>query len=259
MKRASWNGHFCLGSVVIPVKLYTATMPTGPEFVQVHKEDMAPVKRQLICSQDGKELTSDDIVRAVEHNNHYIAISNIDEVKSHVDRDIIVRQFTDVSHIHSLYYDKPYYLVPDDKGEMAYTTLRNALKSANKIAVVTYSLYGRAHVGIIGPTDGVMILQQLKYASELVDTRDIKMSSLPQPSPDLVDLAVRLIDKYSTDFYLDDYRNEQLDSLRQLIDRTVKGLPAPKSKPAIEEDITPEAELTSKLAGLLDASEKTLS
>lgn len=257
MSRATWRGSFRLGNLIMPVKLFAATKPTDPDFTLVHQSDMAPVKRQSVCSVDGKVLKADEIARAIEHNGTYVDITSIDVPLSHVERDIIVRQFATPSHVHSLYYDKPYYLAPELGGEMAYAILRNALKKANKIAVVTYSTYGKAHLGIIGPSDGIMILQQLKYATELMPRRDIKIPSLPQPSPAQIDLAVNLIEKYTTDFYLDDYRNEQLDSLVELIEQAKKGIAIARPKD-IAPEVTPENKLTSTLRHLLEGNEKKL-
>lgn len=257
MTRATWRGNFRLGDLVMPVKLFTATKPTDPDFTLVHQADMAPVKRQTVCSVDGKVLKADEIARAIEHNGEYINMSDVEVPLPHVERDIIVRQFATPNHVHSLYYDKPYYLGPEQGGEMAYAILRNALKKANKIAVVTYSIYGKAHLGIIGPSDSVMILQQLKYATELIGKRDIIVRSLPQPSPAQIDLAVNLIEKYTTDFYLDDYRNEQLDSLVELIEQAKKGINTVRPK-EIASETTPENKLTSTLRHLLDGNEKKL-
>ena len=256
-KRASWRGNFRLGNLTIPVKLYSASKDVGPDFVQVHKDDMAPVKRKLICSKDGEELGSDDVIRAIEHDGKYIPVQGLDEVKPHIERDIIVRQFASVDHVHSLYHDKPYYIAPEAGGEAAYAILRNGLKRANKIAVVTYSLYGQAHLGIIGPSDGILILQELKYANELVDKRDIKMPSLPQPSPGQLDLMTSVIEKYTTDFYLEDYRNEQQDTMNELIERSIKGLPAPKQKKD-QAAATAESDISSTFKVLLEENKRTL-
>lgn len=219
---------------------------------------MAPVKRKVICSKDGEELESKDTVRAIEHDGTYIAVTALDEVEPHIERDIIVRQFASVDHVHSLYHDKPYYMAPDAGGESAYAIVRNGLKRANKIAVVTYSLYGQAHLGIIGPSDGILVLQQLKYANELVDKRDINMPSLPQPAPSQLDLMTSVIEKYTTDFYIDDYRNEQQDTMNNLIERTIKGLPAPKQKSS-GVSATAESDISRTFSGLLDESKRTLS
>lgn len=253
MMRATWRGNFRLGELVMPVKLYSAIRTTEPDFVQVHKSDMAPVRRQTICSIDGQVLSADEVTKAINNEGTYIDISDIDIAEPHVERDIIVRQFATINHGHTLYYDKPYYLAPETGGEAAYAILRNGLRKANKIAVVTYSLYGRAHIGIIGPTDGVMVLQQLKYASELIGPGDVKMRSLPQPTPKQIELAVELIEKYSTEFYLEDYRNEQLDSITEIIERSKKGL-RPKKQKQLPSDITPEKELTSTFKHLLEGN-----
>lgn len=258
MKRASWKGQFYLGNLVIPVKLYTATMPQDSGFTQIHEDDGAPIRRKMVCSQDGEELSSEDVVRAVEHNGRYVPIEIGDDVESRVGRDIIVRQFTDISHVHSLYFDKPYYLIADTGGEAAYAMLRNALKKSNRLAVVTYSLYDRPHIGVIGPTDGIMVLQQLKYATELVDPRGIKTPALPQPSPDQVNLAVRLIEKYTSKFHLEDYRNEYADAIHDIIERAIKGLSKPSDKRPSAPTTSAE-ELTNTLAVLLEGKEKTLS
>lgn len=212
----------------------------------------------MICSKDGEELGSDDVVRAIEHEGKFVAISSPDEVKPHIERDIVVRQFADVGHVHSLYYDKPYYMAPDSGGEASYAILRNGLKRANKIAVVTYSLYSQAHLGIIGPSDSILVLQQLKYATELIDRRDIKMPSLPQPAPSQLDLMTSVIEKYTTEFYIDDYRNEQQDTLNELIERSIKGLPAPKQK-RTHTAVTSEGDIASTFRGLLEENKRTLS
>ena len=184
-------------------------------------------------------------------------MKGLDEVKPHIERDIIVRQFAGVDHVHSLYHDKPYFMAPEAGGEAAYAILRNGLKRANKIAVVTYSLYGQAHLGIIGPSDGILILQELKYANELVDKRDIKMPSLPQPSPGQLDLMTSVIEKYTTDFYLEDYRNEQQDTMNELIERSIKGLPAPKQKQD-QTAATAESDISSTFKVLLEENKRTL-
>jgi len=258
MKRASWRGNFRLGNLIIPIKLYSATKHAGREFVQVHKADMFPIKRKLVCSKDGEELNTNDVIRAIEHNGKHVALANLDEIEPHVERDIIVRQFASIDHVHSLYHDKPYYMAPEAGGEAAYAILRNGLKRANKIAVVTYNLYGQAHLGVIGPSDGILMLQELKYADELVDKREIKMPSLPQPPPGQADLMFSVIEKYTTDFYLEDYRNEQQDTMNELVEKLIKGLPAAKQNHT-QTIATSEKDISHTFKGLLEESKRTLS
>jgi non-homologous end joining protein Ku len=72
-----------------------------------------------------------------------------------------------------------------------------------------------------------------------------------------VSVATRLMDQYSSMFYLEDYRNEQRDHLNKLIERKAKGLPLRKTS-TISEYTTPENEVVEKMKILLDESPKTL-
>lgn len=248
--RASWNGYFKLADVVLPVRLYSAITSSLPSFIQVHGRDHAPVRRVTVCSKDGEELSADDIVRAVEHDGKMIELSESELTRSHGDdKSIIVRQFAEPDAIDPIYYDKPYYMVPGTGGELAYTVLRQAFQKAGKVALVTYMYYERARLGIVRHRDGMLILQQLHFADELVPRSKLKTPALPQPSPAQVNLAASLMDRYASNFYIDDYRNEQVDELNELIDRKAKGL-APKRRPRITPQTTPEDELTPALRAL---------
>lgn len=258
MKRATWSGNFRIGSLTIPVKLYSALSPSALKFVQVHKDDLAPVQRLSVCTKDGETLSADDITRVVEHDGKPVQLTDHDlELAGEYGKDIVVRQFTNSDNVHTLYYDKPYYLVADTGGELAYVVFRNALKKANKLTVVTYGMYGKQHVGVICPTDGILVLQQLKYATDLLNVTDIQTPSLPQPAPDQVALTVDLIEKYSTDFYIEDYRNEQQDALMGIVERKAKGLKPPKRK-ALSQQATPAQSLTTELKNLVNERGSTL-
>jgi len=257
--RASWNGYFKLANLVLPVRLYSATTSSAPSFVQLHALDHAPVRRVAVCSQDGEELEADEIIRAVEHDGVLIELTDSEIGRVHDgDKSMIVRQFTDPAAIDPMYYNKPYYMVPDTGGELAYTVLHRAFEKAGKLAVVTYRYYERARLGIVRPYDGLLMLQQLRFADELLGRRDIKAPALPQPSPAQVRLAAAAIDRYVSPFYIDDYRNEQIDELNELVARKAKGL-APKRQPRIMPQTTPEDELTSTLESLASGSLAELS
>lgn len=228
--RATWSGNIQVGTLVFPAKLYSGTKSVRPDFVQVHKTDLAPIQRVAVCSQDRKTLSSKEITRAIKHGDRYIEINENDVIKyNQASKDIVVRQFASRSAVSSLYYDKPYFITAGKDGELAYAVIRNALKEAEKIAIATYSLYGKQHIGCILPFEGILLLHQLRYSNEIVDTRDLFTPALPQPSPEQTALAVKVINKYSTDFHASDYRNEQQDILNEVVKRKVSGLKPKKS------------------------------
>lgn len=249
--RASWNGYLRLGDVIFPVRLYTGTKSVTPHLVRLHAEDLSPVTQTIVCQKDGEELHADDIIRAIEVDGKYIEITEKDlSISGATDKNITVRQFSEHSAIDSIYYDKPYYIVPGKGGELAYTIMRQALIKSNKVAIVTYMFYEKEHLGIVKEYEGVLLLQQLRFADEIVSRRDIETLSLPQPLPAHVDIASKLMDRHTSSFFIDDYRNDQLDSLKEIIDRKAKGLP-PKRQPQIAPKTTPEDEVVEKLRALL--------
>lgn len=252
--RASWSGYLRMGDVVFPVRLYSGIKSVAPHFVRLHAKDLSPLNQVLVCQKDGKALQADDIIRAVEVDGKYLEITEKDLITSGTDdKSITVRQFSEHSAIESVYYDKPYYIVPGKGGELAYTVMRQAFMKSNKVAIVTYMFYEKEHLGIVKAYDGILLLQQLRFAEEIVSRRNIETPSLPQPSPAHVDVASRLMDRYSSSFFVDDYRNEQLDSLNEIIARKAKGLPL-KRQPQIAPKTTPEDEVIEKLRALLTGS-----
>lgn len=249
--RASWNGYLRVGNLILPVRLYSAVQTIAPHFVRLHGKDHSPVTHVIKCQKDGEELRTDDIVRAVEVGGKYIEIDEKDLQKNGLgDKNITVRQFSESEAINPIYYDKPYYIVPGKGGELAYTILRQAFKKSHKIAVVTYMLYEKEHLGIIRTNEGTLLLQQLRFAEEIVPRGDIKTPSLPQPAPAHVDTATTLMERYDSAFYIEDYRNEQLDMLNELIDRKARSLP-PKRQQQIAPKTTPEEDVMKMLRTLL--------
>lgn len=249
--KASWSGYLRVGELTVPMRLYSGTQSASPRFIQVHAKDHSPITRISKCKKDGEELVPADIIKAVEYQGKLIAVKDADiRAGNGADKSIIVRQFSDNGAVDTVYYEKPYYMVPGKGGETAYTLLRQAFTRTKKVAIATFALYEKEHIGIISAADGLLMLQQLRFADEIVPRSDIKTPSLPQPSPNQVDAAVRLMERYSSPFYIEDYRNEQLDDLNEIIDRRSKGLPL-KRKSQIAPHTTPEDELMPKLNALL--------
>jgi len=249
--RASWNGYVRMGDLILPVRLYSAIRAVTPHFVRLHARDHSPITYVVKCQKDGEELKSEDIIRAVEIGGRYIEVSETDLQKSGLaEKNITVRQFSEPETINPMYYDKPYYIVPGKGGELAYTILRQAFVKSHKVAVVTYVLYEKEHLGIIHAHEGILILQQLRFAEQVVPRGEIQTPTLPQPAPAHIDTAAKLMERYDSSFYIEDYRNEQLDMLNELIDRKAKSLP-PKKQQQIAPKTTPEEDVVPTLRSLL--------
>lgn len=249
--RASWKGCFRIGELTIPVRLYGATRATTPRFVQLHRADYSPVQRMTVCMKDGEELAEGDIIRAVEYEGKYIELSE-DEVEEHggFERDLVVHQITEVHAVDPFYYDKPYYMTPDEGGEMAYSVLRRAFEKTRKVAIATFLFYGRERLAAVAIGDGLLTVQTLRFQEEIIPKSELKVPALSQPSPTQIRIASQLLEQYSLPFHTSDYRNQQDDFLNELIERRAKGLPPRKAR-QITRSATPEKEVIKKIEQML--------
>jgi DNA end-binding protein Ku len=249
--KASWNGYLSLGKLTLPVRLYSATRSITPHFVQLHAKDHSPIMRITKCQKENQEIDTDEIIRAVKRDGKYIEITDIDLKNARPNaQNVMVRQFSDPHAIHPMYYERPYYIVPDKGGELLYTLLREAFVRTNKVAIVDYVLYEKEHIGIISAHGGMLMLEQLRFAAEIIPRAEIETPSLPQPTPIQVDMATQLMDRYSAPFYVEDHRNEQAKAIQEMIDRKAKGLP-PKRQKTVAPHTTPEAQVMDALKSLL--------
>lgn len=249
--RASWKGNFRIGDVIFPVKLYSATRSIAPHFTQLDSKDRLPVKRVAISSKDGRQLKEDEIIKAVEYEGKMVELGEDElELHSNVERDVVVRQITDPSGIDPIYYDSPYYLIPDKDGELAFSILRRAFEKTNKVAISTLLFYGRERLAAISSRAGVMYLQTLHFHEEIVPKTDIRMPALPRPAPAQIAIASKLLEHHSLPFYASDFRSQQMDLLKYIIERKSKGLPLKKYK-AVSSGATPEEEVMDKMQQML--------
>jgi DNA end-binding protein Ku len=167
-------------------------------------------------------------------------------------KTIDIKQFSNQQDISPSFYEKPYFIVPDKGGERAYSLMREALQGSRKLAISQFRAYGREHIGAISGYGDLLILYQLRFASELVPRSQIKTPSIPKASPREIEALKEVIERFSGPFYINDFRDEQTDKINRLVERKIKGLPVPKDRtPApqttAEEDFLPV--LRSTLAG----------
>src|SRR6188768_4346458 len=114
--RSIWSGSISFGLVNIPVKLLSAVESGGINFDMLSKKDMAPIRYARIDTKTGKEVQWKDIVKGYEYaKGKYVVVDDEDFAKASPEksRSVDIIQFVKEEEIDPLYYEKPYYLVPD--------------------------------------------------------------------------------------------------------------------------------------------------
>src|ERR1700760_4632983 len=137
--RPTWQGYLRLSLVSCPVALYTATSRSGDvHFNMLHKDTHNRI-RMIPTDPETGPVDRADIVKGYEiDKGRYVVVTpeEIDSVRLETTRTIDIDRFVDAEDIDRLYWNDPYYLVPDGKEAVeAYTVIREAMAGAKKIAL----------------------------------------------------------------------------------------------------------------------------
>ncbi len=273
MARPYWSGQITISLVSFSVKLFVATEAKGEiHFHQISRATGERVKYQKVTASAHQDrdladddapaasaIRNDEIVKGYEYRKgEYIPIepSELAGLRLPSKHTMEVTQFVDEAEIDPEYFEKPYFVVPeDDSQSAAFGVVRRALRDTNKVALSKLAFGGREHIVAIAPTRddslGGMMAYTLRYANELRDAkeyfRDIKKVDL---DGDSLDLAKQLIKRKTAKFdpaaFFDGYEV----AVKELVQAKIDQVPVPRD----EAPATPRG----KVISLIDALRKSI-
>lgn len=212
------------GLVYIPVELYTATQDNDIHFNQLVKDNNERVRYKKTCKSCKKELNSSDIVKGFQYEkDKYVVITDEDfnKIKTEKDRSIRILQFTDLSQIPAVYYNKAYQANSQKGGEKAFELLRQAMLRQNKVAVGKTVLGNSETMLALIPTPNGMLLQTLFYYDEVKQPTNV--AAPPQVDKQELDMAEQLVTSMDKPFEPKQYHDEYQQRLQQLIESKIEG------------------------------------
>ncbi len=221
--RALWKGQLRLSLVSIPVELYSATRSASKiSFRQIHKPSGKPIRYEKTVQGIGP-VDKDDIVKGYEvGGDEYILIdpSEIDAVKLETKKTLELVQFVGACEIAPIFYDKPYYLVPnDDLAEDAYRVVRDALRASDKVGIGQVTLRGKEYLVAVRPCGDGLLLETLRYADELLDAEPMfSQIEDAKSDKDLLEVATTLIERKTAPFDAASYSDSYATALRDLLE-----------------------------------------
>ncbi len=236
--RAYWQGQIRLALVSIPVEIYSATKSGAKiRFNQIHEPSGKRISYEKVVPGIGP-VDRDEIIKGYEvSKGNYVLLDEdeIDAVRIESKRTLELVQFVDACEIDPLYFEKPYYVAPQDElAEEAFIVLREALRKAKKVALGQLSVRGSEKLVAVKPCGKGLLLETLRYADEVRAGQaffdDIDEA---KPKKELLDLATTLIEEKSAPFDASEFEDRYVDALKKLIDKKAKS----KSKKAIIEDV----------------------
>ncbi len=253
--RAYWQGQIRLALVSIPVQVFSATKSAARvSFNQIHKPSGKRIRYEKVVPGVGA-VDPDDIVKGYEvEKGKYVLLTDdeIADVKLEAKHTIDLVQFVGEDEIDLSYFEKPYYVAPDEDevaGE-AYVVLRDALKAAKKIGLGQLVARGQASIVALRPAGKGLAIETLRYADEL-QKPDAFFAEVPdvKPEKELLNLATELIERKAKPFDPKAFKNQYDTALRELI--------AAKLENRKPQEIA-EPELGAKVINLMDALKKSV-
>ena len=229
--RAIWSGTISFGMVSIPVNLYTATESHDVRFHLLHKRDGVRLKNVRWCPKDEKAVPWDEVVRGFEYaKGKYVPISeeDLDHLPVKTVHTVDISDFVKLEEVDPIYYDKAYYLAPEEAGVKAFALLRQALQQTGRAAVAKVAIRDRENLCLVRPYEDLLSMETMFYANEIRSTDDIAADGA-KVSPKELQMAVSLIENLSDSFDAERYQDEYQAALKQVIDAKVEGAPLPEA------------------------------
>jgi DNA end-binding protein Ku len=224
--RAIWKGAVSFGLVNVPVRLYSATESHDVQFRQVHREDGGRIRYQRICSIDGEQVSYDDIAKGYETEDGQMVVltdEDLADLPTRSSREIAVDKFVPADQIDPMLLDKSYYLEPDKTAAKPYALLRDALKAADRMAIVTVSLRARMTIAVLRVRDDVIVMQTMLWPDEIRAPEFAGLGEDVGARGAELAMAEMLVESLAGDYVPDDYEDDYQGALEELVKAKLEG------------------------------------
>lgn len=241
--RANWKGHLKFGEVMCSIALYTAASSSERiSFNIINRKTGNRIRREFVDSDTGNVVEHDDQVKGYETGNGRYVVLEPDEIAAAVpdsDKTLAIDAFIPCDEIDDVYFDKPYYLAPQEIGEEAFALLRDGMREAKVAAIASTVLFRRLRTVLIRPYGDGLTATTLNFDYEVRsaeeafdDMTDIRIDK------EMLDLASHIIGTKKGGYDASKFDDRYEDALAELVKAKIEGKPfkkmaAPKpSKPS---------------------------
>lgn len=229
MPRSLWSGAISFGLVNVPVKVVTAVRHKEVRFHMVHAKDGGRIQQKRVCSVDGEEVPFDEVAKGYSVGPDALVVVEPEELEA-LDPEktdtIEIEDFVPLPSIDPIYFEKPYYLVPQKGAAKAYRLLVEAMRRADRVALARVVMREKEHLVALRVVGNALAMTTLLYEDEIVPLSDLE--EVPQgrgkgASDKEVDMAEKLIDALSGDFEPGKYKDEYRERVLGLIEAKAEG------------------------------------
>jgi DNA end-binding protein Ku len=217
--RAIWSGTISFGLVNIPVRMYSAVQEQKLHFHYLHTKDDSPIGYDKVCKKEDKPVPDDEIGTAFEVSKGefvYLDEEDFEAAKVEGYKTMEIRDFVPYAEIDPIYFEKTFYLGPQDGSEKVYSLLVKAMENSELAAIGTYIMREREHVGCLRVREGALTLERMFFANEIRDIGEIKPKRASVGKAEL-EMAEQLIDRFTGKFKPEKYKDTYTAALKKIV------------------------------------------
>lgn len=258
--RPVWTGQIRLALVALPVKLYSALDSKEKiSFNQIHEPSKQRIRYEKVAPGVGP-VDKDEIVKGYEYQKgRYVLFSDeeFEALKVDSKKTLDMIQFAPAETIDPIYFDKPYYALPDGKmADEPYRVVREALKKTKTVGLGQITMRGRSYIAAVKPYEDGIIVETVHYADELRKANAF-FDEIPtgKLDADLVDLAEELITRKKAKFDPNKFEDEYAIAIERLVKKKIER----HGELVLEDQEEPSRDYGDNVVSLVDALKKSLS
>jgi DNA end-binding protein Ku len=252
--RANWKGYLKLSLVSCAVALYPASRSTGRiSFHTLDRKTGHRLRRQMFDPETGDVVDTEEQAKGYEvAKGEYVVVDDeeLDAIALESTHTIDIETFVPREEIDEVYFDSPYYLVPDDTvAQEAFAVIREAMHRRGVVGLARVVLYRRERIVMIEPRGKGVFVATLRYPYE-VRQDDAYFNDIPEANiePDMLDLATHIIGRMAGHFEPGKFNDRYEEALEALVRSKQKGEPL----------ALPEAPRPANVVSLMDALRRSL-
>lgn len=260
MGRPIWRGSIAFGLVNIPVSLHSGEERKEEiHFNLLDKRDQAHIKYKRVNEVTGQEVSWANIVKGYEiEKDEYVLLDDKDFEALAVEnnRAVEISEFVPEDAIAPLYFDKPYYLVPDKAGLKGYALLRETLKKLKHVGIAKMVIRSGQSLACVRPYEDTLQLIVMRFHNEVREPDQIDFPSAELRKTKIsnkeLDIATQLVEAMAAKWKPEQYHDDYHDAVMAYVKKKHKE--GENFKPA-----EPEEEKPGKAADLMELLQKSLS
>lgn len=235
--RAMWKGVIRFDSIQVPVKLYGAVEDRNVHFRLLHRQDLEPVHQAMVNPETDEVVPYADIRRAyITESGDRVLLepSELEALEPEPSRDIEILSFLPQHVIDHRWYNRPYYLGPDEDSA-EFFALADALESMQVEGLARWVMRNKSYVGALQLYQGCPMLMSLHHAEEVIPVEALQAPEGPALDKRELGLARQLIEMLEAEFQPQEYHDEFRDRVLEMLEAKAHGKQVKKRAPVRRE------------------------